>query len=252
MAVIWLTQCASFNAFVVIPEGHLLLVDRQHATCRFSSAIHLQQSTTVNEPFTHEDITWNIRPPPEASRLEKIKWKLSANILRWECLLRGDEPPTVLCPNNFEQIVLEAHTKQPQQQIGRFGITCRRGPSAPPIGETAQSLYNIDPGYTANLGVAAIVYMFVEPEFRGRQVGNLALEVIALIHAAINADFTILVVDDTSGESQVLVKWYEKHGYSRAPLLQTMMGSPNEKFGVSMIAPTNGTSVPEGCRIQWW
>ena len=202
-------------------------------------------------PLTHNDIIWKIRPLPEATRRERLQWKLSANILRWECRLLRKPLPTVLCPNNFPQIVLEAHHVN-GTKMARFGISSRRGPSAPPIGATVEELYGIDPGFAANLGIAAIVYMFVEPPFRGRNVGSLALEVIALIHAtAVNADFTILVADDKSSD-QRLVQWYEKHGYARAPLLQDMMGSPNEEYGVSMIAPTNGTGVPEGCRIQWW
>lgn len=250
--LILLSQCITLNAFVV-PKDYKLDRLQQHRISTFRPA-------STKEAFTHEDIMWKIRPPPEATKRDFLKWKIAANVLRWECLIRRQKAPTVLCPNNFPQIVLEAHTTksssgdgQKPQKIGRFGISCVRGPSAPPIGETVQSLYNIDPGFTANLGIAAIVYMFVEPEFRGRQVGNLALETIALIHAAINADFTILVADDTSGvDERALVKWYEKYGFSRAPLLQNMMGSPDEQFGVAMIAPTNGSIIPEGCRIQWW
>ena len=259
--LILLAQCTNVDSFLVVqPTCHASRNHQRHNHyySTNSQAIRPVHVTFSKKPFTHQDITWKIRPPPEATTLEKLRWKISANILRWESILLGRKVPTVMCPNNFSQIVLEAHTNKSSgekpQKIGRFGITCQRGPSAPPIAETVKSLYNIDPGLSAtNLGIAAIIYMVVEPTFRGRQVGVLALEVIALIHAAVNADFTILVCDDKSGkEERTLVKWYEQHGYKQAPLLQDMMGSPNEQFGVSMIAPTDGTKVPVGCNIQWW
>jgi GNAT superfamily N-acetyltransferase len=125
--------------------------------------------------------------------------------------------------------------------------------SAPPIATTVQQLYGMDARLGPTLGIAAIIFLFVEPEYRGRDVGKLALQVIALIQGCANADFTILVADDKSGAERTLVKWFEAQGgYKQAPLLQDMMGSPHEQFGVSMIAPTNATGVPHGCKIQWW
>lgn len=222
----------------------------RHSSRSLQNYQALRQS---KRPFTHEDIIWKIRPPPTATLKEKIKWKWTANFLRWDCLVRRQRPPTVLCPNNFPMIILEAHSRAENQKMGRFGITCVRGPSAPPIGETVQQLYNIDAAMAPTLGIAAIIYMVVEPpEFRGRDVGKLALEVISLIHAKANADFTILVADDKSGDAKTLVKWYEQQGFAQAPLLQDMMGSPKEEFGVSMIAPTNGSIPSEHLRIVWW
>jgi ribosomal protein S18 acetylase RimI-like enzyme len=97
--------------------------------------------------------------------------------------------------------------------------------------------------------VGAIIYMFVEPDYRKRNVGTMALEVISLIQAIQYCDFTILVVDDNG--SGKLVEWYEKNGFSKAPKLQDMLGSPNAVNGVTMIAPTRQVLPPE-CRIQWW
>ena len=151
--------------------------------------------------------------------------------------------------------------KRTTTKVGRFGISCQRGPSNPPIAATVESLYGVDPAFTTNLGIAAIVYMFVEPDYRGRNIGTLALEMISFIQATtLQTDFILLVADDKSQQKQArqqqsLARWYEKHGYQRAPLLQDMMGSPNEQYGISMIAPTNGTRIPggeQGCRIEWW
>ena len=67
-------------------------------------------------------------------------------------------------------------------------------------------------------------------------IGELALQVISAIHTVAGCDFTLLVADDNG--SGKLVEWYERNGFSRAPKLQDMMGSPGGKFGITMIAPT--------------
>lgn len=93
--------------------------------------------------------------------------------------------------------------------------------------------------------------MFVEPEYRGRNVGGLALEAISAIHAVQAVDFTVLVADDDG--SGGLVRWYEGRGFARAPRMQNVLGSPDERFGVAMIAPVQ---IEEGfferCRVKWW
>jgi hypothetical protein len=93
--------------------------------------------------------------------------------------------------------------------------------------------------------------MVVDAKYRKRQVGSLALEVISFIHVFQNCDFTLLVADEKG--SGKLVSWYETHGFQQAPLLQDLLGSPNQKYGVAMIGPTDtGTSLPQDCRLEWW
>jgi hypothetical protein len=93
--------------------------------------------------------------------------------------------------------------------------------------------------------------MFVEPDYRSRGVGALALETISAIQYVQGIDFTVLVADDNG--SGGLVLWYEEHGYSRAPLLQSTLGSPDKQNGIAMISPVN---IKEGffdeCVIKWW
>ena len=92
--------------------------------------------------------------------------------------------------------------------------------------------------------------MYVEPEYRGRNTGALALEVISLIHAIQACDFTVLVADDNG--SKKLIEWYEKKGgFEVAPKLQEILGSPNGIHGVTMISPTKRI-LPPDCSIQWW
>jgi hypothetical protein len=96
---------------------------------------------------------------------------------------------------------------------------------------------------------AAVVYMFVEPNFRSRHVGKLALEVISTIHSIQGCDFTLLVADDDGSGN--LIKWYEEQGFSQAPLLQDLLGSPGGKYGIALMKPTNN-EIDGTCRIKWW
>ena len=93
--------------------------------------------------------------------------------------------------------------------------------------------------------------MFVEPEYRSRDVGALALEAISAIQYVQAIDFTILAADDNG--SGGLVRWYEEHGYSRAPLLQSTLGSPDKQNGIAMISPVKiKAEFFDQCVIKWW
>eukprot|EP00980_Cylindrotheca_fusiformis_P028231 scaffold22588_cov114-Cylindrotheca_fusiformis.AAC.3 len=136
-------------------------------------------------------------------------------------------------------------------QIGRFGFTTIAGPSNPQIQETIHDLYGLDINRQYRAG--AIIFMFVEEEYRKKNVGTLALQVISLIQNIQACDFTMLVADDDG--SGRLVQWYQQQqqhgGFQIAPKLQEMLGSPNKIHGIAMMAPTNRT-LPENCTIQWW
>jgi GNAT superfamily N-acetyltransferase len=202
---------------------------------------------SLQRPLTHSDIVWKVRPPPETSLLQRLWLRFAANLIRLDCKVFRKEPPVVLCPKGG-QALLEAHCRLDNNKltkVGRFGFTTERGPPAPPIQETVQDLY----GITTLVGVGAIIYMYVEPPYRKRNVGAMALEVISLIHAIQGIDFTVLVVDDDG--SGKLIDWYTQHGYGKAPKLQDILGSPNAQNGITMIAPTNRI-LPHDCRIQWW
>jgi GNAT superfamily N-acetyltransferase len=134
------------------------------------------------------------------------------------------------------------------QKIGRFGITTVRGPPARPIDESVEQIYGIDL-QGRHVSSAAIVYMVVDEKFRSRNVGTLALQVISTIHSIQGCDFTLLVADDDG--SGKLVEWYEEHGFSQAPLLQDLLGSPGGQYGVAMMAPTSNV-IDGACRIKWW
>lgn len=136
--------------------------------------------------------------------------------------------------------------------MARFGITTTRGPPAPEIDETVSDIYNIPTGVgMASPGIAAIIYMYVEPAYRKNGIGVLALEAIAAIQTVQGCDFTVLVADDDG--SGKLIQWYEACGFTVAPKLQDIFGSPGGEFGVTMIRPTQVRSdIFAQCQIKWW
>lgn len=132
--------------------------------------------------------------------------------------------------------------------IGKFGITTIRGPPDASIDQSAEDLFTVQLK-GRSVGAAAIIYMFVEPEYRKRGLGELALEVVSLIHSIQGCDLTMLVCDDNGAGT--LIQWYESHGFKQAPKLQTLLGSPNKEFGTTMLAPTQ-RGINPACRIKWW
>ena len=152
-----------------------------------------------DKKLEHSDIIWKVRPPPETSRLKKIWLRLAANLIRLDCKLMGKEMPVVLCPKGG-QAVLEAHyrpdTLSKYRKIGRFGFTTESGPAIPSIRQTVHEIYGISPQLMVRVG--AIIYMFVDEPYRKKNVGGLALDVLALIHSIQGCDFTVLVADRKS------------------------------------------------------
>jgi GNAT superfamily N-acetyltransferase len=227
-----------------------LIINDESSSPSFQSEIadgkHKNSCRKLDLSWTHNDVLWKIRPPPETPWYQHILLRFAANGIRLDCALKGASEPLLLCPKGG-QAVLEAWTKDGSTKVGRFGITTEPGPLTPPIQETVQTIYGLD----ANVAVrtAAIIYMFVEEDFRKRDIGVLALQVISLIHAYQGCDFTVLVADDKG--SGRLIEWYGRNGFALAPNLQDIMGSPDRIYGTTMIGPTNQT-LPYDCQIKWW
>lgn len=202
------------------------------------------------QALTHGDVIWKLRPPPEYPRWRRIWLRLACNVLRLEFLIRGRRLPTVLCPRGGRAL-LECYIKQNgrrrAERIAKIGFTTEAGAPIPPIQDTVRDLYGRNPDILVRTG--AIIYMYVEPQYRKRNVGSLGLEVVSLVQACQNLDFCVLVANDKG--SGRLVSWYESHNFQRAPKLQDAFGSPNAVFGVTMIAPTR-KQMPENCTLQWW
>lgn len=201
----------------------------------------------TNGKYTHEDIVWKLRPAHGTSLWKRITLRFASNVLRIESKIKGVDPPFCLCPKGG-QAVLEAHIPKKRGKIGKFGISTLRGPPAPEIDTSVEELFGIDLN-GANVASAALIYMFVEPEYRKKGVGELALEVVSTIHALQGCDVTLLVADDDG--SGKLMEWYEQHGFKQAPKLQDLLGSPNGKYGVTMIAGASQLISP-ACKLKWW
>lgn len=211
-----------------------------------SSFKHMRLYSNV-EKWNHEDVEWVLSPPPETPMLEKMKIKAAANAIRAELLLKDEPIPPILCPKGGKA---ELECFRNGSKIAKFGLTTSRGPSHPLIDETIQELYGISASLDGK-GIGAIIYMFVEPEYRGKGIGTLALEAIAAIQSVQGCDFTVLVADDDG--SGKLIQWYQDCGYKQAPKLQELFGSPEAKYGITMIRPTSVRSdIFAKCKIKWW
>jgi hypothetical protein len=177
--------------------------------------------------------------------------------------------------------------------VGRFGIVSEPGPIVPPpLQEAIHRIYgnnsnrnstNIHPN-THDIRAGAIVYMFVEPEYRGihNNIGGQALEVIHTIQRFCYCTYNILVANDKTPSpeyhnmkqgcdnddrygSMKLVQWYRRNGYHIAEEIQDMLGSPNGIYGIAMItslyhSKNNRNRNNQGMNdqntnhpiIQWW
>jgi len=232
-----LTDCLGAFQQAHRSAHHLSHTGHGQCSCLWLSDSRTEASDALS-PLTHANIVWKIRPAPDYPLWQNLYWRISANLLH---IIQKD---TILACPAGGQAVLEAYLDD--KKIGRFGITTEAGPSVPPIQETVSDIYRIN---ASIVSAAAIIYMFVEPEYRQRDLGKMALEVIAFVHAYQGCEFTVLVANDNG--SGKLVEWYERHGFRQAPKLQDFFGSPNQQYGVTMIAPTNATR-PTDCTIQWW
>lgn len=89
--------------------------------------------STHHSQLSHSDIEWRLRPPEGTSRIDRLMFKLGANILRLESKLNGNTLPPVLCPRGGRAL-LEAYHKggsgRRKKKIARFGFTTARGPSS--------------------------------------------------------------------------------------------------------------------------
>ncbi len=254
-------QTSSFSSFkhaaVGISHRQGIRVLTLHHDRSSRMCTHLQVETTNDKEshqchWSHSDIEWKLSPPADMPLMEKVKVQAAAKAIHAQCVMNGDPIPPILCPKGGKA-ELEAFDAKNGSKIGKFGITTNRGPSAPQIDETLEDLYDIESGDRrfGGPGIGAIIYMFIEPNYRGLGIGNLALEVIAAIQTVQGCDFTVLVADDNG--SGKLIDWYKDAGYELAPKLQDLFGSPGGSFGSTMIRPTSvRADIFAKCQIKWW
>ena len=236
--------------------GHFPSERKRRASVPLLQASANGNNSGKENDLKHSDITWSIVPfTPDGSRniFQILQLRLASKAIRLDCAIKGQIPPPILCPKGGKAVIEARVGKKSvfrrRPRVARFGITTNAGPSAPAIDDSIRDCFQIEP--SANVRVGAIIYEFVEPEFRSRRIGELANEIISAIHAYQGCDFTILVADDNG--SGKLVNWYEEIGFKKAPKMQDMMGSPGGKFGITMISPTKQFTLDKwkGLNIIW-
>jgi len=206
-----------------------------------------------------EDMRWTISLSPENSgRWKRLRTQVTVWLIRLKnAFLRRKNLPLVVVPssrdpNRPEVLLLQAWSGK-GTRIGRFGFTAQSGPPLPLSSETWNRVGRTDevaaddvpPQYSS----AATLFMSVDHLFRGNGIGRRAHQIISYVQAQQDCDLTVLIAnDDGSGK---LVRWYKQQGFVEAPELQSVLGSPERKFGVAMVARTNKQDgLP--CRVKWW
>jgi len=243
-----------------------------------ASPLSKQQASQLQ----YNDLRWKLVLPPEESWWEQWQWRWTAYRIRfWDSPRRGVDPPAVCCPpppsnsrRNVHAILeayasarLEENETPALRKVGRFGITTVPGPPLTLEASTVSQLFNDDEHSSSStndncldeppmaFSCAALIFMWVDPAYRGRGIGNLALEMVRWIHGRQGCDMTVLVADDNG--SGKLVEWYERQGFVRTPELQEPFGSPNQIYGIAMAgrtitqAPSSSSSSPPWT-IEWW
>ena len=100
-----LTKPRTYTANPKCQIKHLLL-----STSESSGSNIGPSNTGSKKQLEHTDIEWRLRPPEGTSRIDRLKLKVGANILRLDAKLRGQKMPPILCPRGG-QAVLEAYYK---------------------------------------------------------------------------------------------------------------------------------------------
>jgi GNAT superfamily N-acetyltransferase len=259
--------------------------NKSHATTTTTTTTHATTSTksTNNKTISSIDtnqIQWKIRPCENPTLIQMIQWYISgiSMYLQQQRIFQNDSSdipclvPQVQMQSSNENnknnmIVLFAFYHQ--QVIGRFGFVPIPGSISPtPLLNAVQRIYHYDfndrKTMVEFIPAGAIIYMYIEPKYRGYNIGSIALQIIHSIQASYHCDYNILVANDKSSNSnshshdnnnnnidddgngnRKLVQWYLRNGYSIAPELQDMLGSPNGIYGIAMIAPTTKKTISD-------
>ena len=129
VSTLWIFWASLFLLILPLSQAFVSVPHPKKLPCSFVSVPHpkklpcgtiLQQSTIlfasnncegdVSTRWSHSDIEWRLRPPEGTSRLDRLKIKLGANILRLESKIKGGGLPPVLLPRGGRAL-LEAYHK---------------------------------------------------------------------------------------------------------------------------------------------
>ena len=108
------------NIIILSPTPHNILSPTPQSIASQSTLFASDGEESLKQ-FSHSDVEWKLRPPEDSSRLQRLKFKLGANILRLDSKLRGSELPSVLCPRGGRAL-LEAYYKGEKSHLLHYWV----------------------------------------------------------------------------------------------------------------------------------
>ncbi|GAX21406.1 hypothetical protein FisN_28Lh098 [Fistulifera solaris] len=208
-------------------------------------AVPTKEVTALSPPtsISFHDLRWKVKLPENAKLWERLQY--SGNRF-WETFTQGSNELTTLSApfitprsSGNSQVVLEAYLPAQfttEKPVIRMGFTTQAGPPLPLLETTLQKLnFEIDDEGN-NIRTMALIFIWIDPEYRGLQWGVQAMRIVRYIHFSMGADCTVIVANDKG--SGRLVSWYEQQGFVQALELQDCLGSPNQIYGTAMVGRT--------------
>jgi hypothetical protein len=104
----YIHSVTSTHHYPIKKSQNQLIKDQKIVPTSIGTYATNNQTNEPKEQWTHNDVKWYLRPPPETPNLEKIKILAAANAIRTDFLLRNEVPPPIVCPKGGKA-VLEAY-----------------------------------------------------------------------------------------------------------------------------------------------
>lgn len=212
----------------------------------------LSSSTTI---IKFEDLEWKLQLPENTSWSDRIQYRAKR---WWDTIAHRNNPPIqtttrLVTPRTSGngQIVLEGYLPSQldskRKPVIRMGFTTQAGPSLPLHPTTLERLKlfssnnksendNYYDENNTNIQTMALIFLWIDPQYRGLQWGIQAMRIVRYIHYTLGAQCTVIVANDKG--SGRLVPWYEQQGFVQALELQECLGSPNQIYGTAMVGRT--------------
>ncbi|GAX25619.1 hypothetical protein FisN_28Hh098 [Fistulifera solaris] len=208
-------------------------------------AVPTKELTALSPPTSilFQDLQWKVTLPEKTTPWERLQY---LGKRYWETLTQGSNEFTtqsapLILPRTSgnSQLVLKAYLPAQfatEKHVIRMGFTTQTGPPLPLLETTRRKLKCEDDDEGNNLRTMALIFIWIDPQYRGLQWGIQAMQILRYIHFTMGADCTVIVANDKG--SGRLVPWYEQQGFVQALELQDCLGSPNQIYGTAMVGRT--------------
>ena len=224
---------------------------------RLSFALQTTETPLSSTPILFEDLQWKLELPENAKWVERVQYTAQR---WWEAIIipRNDDPSALQTSNRLvhprnsgnSQLILEGYLptrqidskkKKKKNPVIRMGFTTQAGPPLPLHPTTLEQLKLVSTTNNINdddtlIRTMALIFLWIDPQYRGLQWGIQAMRIVRYIHFTLGADCTVIVANDKG--SGRLVPWYEQQGFVQALELQECLGSPNQIYGTAMVGRT--------------